>query len=491
MVRLFTTFRWLRKYGSRNGHQVFIRVRMRNGFETEIPVYDYVNHIKVPISVKKEHWNKGYVTGGNYHIPVRDLNNLLAKVEADVKLAVNISIENKLQINRDNLIRLTYINELNALENERKIASGEIEVDEQGGAFASQDEYIEFVIQSQDPKYISLKKELGYFSKQYILDYWDDFISESADSYNTPLYIIQEYIKDTEDNCKATEFSCEWLERFFKYIIKEGYSYRKDGQNKKPYKISTIVKYLKHLKSFGDYLFESKVLNNQDYKRFELKKKKKKQSIIKYHPDPYINAHALYKKEFDWFYQFKFEDKQFDKVRDMFILQTWLGGMRQVDFYKLTKDNIHKDSNGLYRVWFEQQKTEGEVINKMNQHYLVPIFKKYSDNFPQFPEVHQYNELLKKAAFKAGLNRKLRFRYEYANAYEANEEWIEIHKKISNSWARNCAVSILCELGYPDYRIAKFTGHKDLEMINHYKKIHPKEVDLMIDEVKPEIVKEL
>jgi hypothetical protein len=214
---------------------------MRNGFETEIPVYDYVNHIKVPISIKKEHWNKGYITGGNYHIPLRDLNNLLAKVKADVKLAVNISIENKLQINRDSLIRLTYINELNALENERKIASGEIEVDEQSGAFASQDEYIEFVIQSQDPKYISLKKELGYFSKQYILDYWDDFISESADSYNTPLYIIQEYIKDTEDNCKATEFSCEWLERFFKYIIKEGYSYRKDGQNKKPYKISTNI----------------------------------------------------------------------------------------------------------------------------------------------------------------------------------------------------------------------------------------------------------
>jgi hypothetical protein len=28
-------------------------------------------------------------------------------------------------------------------------------------------------------------------------------------------------------------------------------------------------------------------------------------------------------------------------------------------------------------------------------------------------------------------------------------------------------------------------------MINHYKKIHPKEVDTMIDEVKPEFVKEL
>jgi hypothetical protein len=175
----------------------------------------------------------------------------------------------------------------------------------------------------------------------------------------------------------------------------------------------------------------------------------------------------------------------------MFIVQTWLGGLRQVDFYKLSKENLHKDSQGFYRIWFEQQKTEGEVINVINQDYLIPIFEKYSGGFPEFFEVHDYNDLLKKAALAAGLNRKLRFRYEYANANEATEDWLPIHQMISNSWARNCAVSILCELGYPDYRIAKFTGHKDLEMINHYKKIHPKEVDSMIGEVKPQRVNEL
>ncbi len=83
------------------------------------------------------------------------------------------------------------------------------------------------------------------------------------------------------------------------------------------------------------------------------------------------------------------------------------------------------------------------------------------------------------------------FTFEYVNANVATTEWIEIYKKISNNWARNCAVSILSELGYPDDRIAKFTGHKDLEMINHYKSVHKKDVKTMIDEVKPEIVKEL
>jgi len=466
---------------------------MHNGIETEIPVYDYVNHKRLPISVKKEHWNKGYVTGGVYHIPIRDLNSLLSKVERNVKDAVNELIEKNIKITRDNIIQLTYINEDNALENERRIASGEVIVNEDGGAFASHDEFVDFIIESQDPKFDKLKKSMGLYKKQYILDYWDDFIREYApDSYNTPRYVIEEYIKNTGDNCKATEFSSQWLDRFFKHIIKEGYSYRKDGTNRKPYTITTVVKYLKHLKAFGDYLFvEKEILNNQDYKRFELRKKTKKQSLIKYHPEPYINTHALYKKEFDWFYYFKFDDQKLERARDMFILQTWLGGLRQVDFYRLSKENLHKDSNGLYRIWFEQQKTEGEVINKINQNYLVPIFSKYSDGFPEFLEVHDYNDLLKKAAIAAGLNRKLRFRYEFANASEAKEEWLPIHDMISNSWARNCAVSILCELGYPDYRIAKFTGHKDLEMINHYKKIHPKEVDSMIDDVKPEFVQEL
>lgn len=51
MARLFKTSRWLRPYKSKNGHQVFIRVRITNGYETHIPVYDYVNHQKVPVSV--------------------------------------------------------------------------------------------------------------------------------------------------------------------------------------------------------------------------------------------------------------------------------------------------------------------------------------------------------------------------------------------------------------------------------------------------------
>ena len=231
MAKAFTTSRWLRKYGSKLGHQVFIRVRMNNGFVTEIPVYDYINNDKLPISVKKEHWNKGYVTGGTYHIPIRDLNLLLAKVERFVKSAIVELNEKNIRVTRENIIKLTYINEDSAVENERRITSGEVIVNEDGGAFASHEEFVEFIFESEDPKFDKLKKSMGLYNKQYILDYWDDFIHDYApDSYNTPRYAIEDYIKKTQDNCKVTDFSGEWLERFFKHIIKEGYSFRKDRE---------------------------------------------------------------------------------------------------------------------------------------------------------------------------------------------------------------------------------------------------------------------
>jgi site-specific recombinase XerD len=493
MAQIFKTSRWLRPYQSKNGQQVFIRVRMRTGFETNIPVYDYIKHEKLPISVKKEFWNKGYVTGGNYHISVREINNLLTKVERDVRDSVNELLEKNIQINQENITKLTYINEINTLEQERKIANGEIIVDEQGGAFASQVEFEEYIETSEDPKFNGLKKSMGLYKREYLMDFWDDFIRDFApDSYNTPRHAMDEYIRNTEDNCKANEFSSMWLQHFFEYIAREGYSFRKDGKNRKRYTVTTIAKYHKHLRHFGDYLFsELKLIDNQDYKRFSLKKKKsKKMSLIKYKPTSFINTHALFKREFDWFYGFKFEDKQLELARDMFVMQVWLGGLRQVDFYKLSKQNFNRDSNGV-KIWFKQQKTDDVVQNTINQNYLDPIMEKYPNIFKEFPKVHIYNKLLKKAAEVAGLKRPLMFTFEYVDANEAKEEWIEIYKMISNNWARNCAVSILTELGYHDDRIAKFTGHKDLDMINHYKSVHKKEIKAMMDEVKPEIVTEL
>lgn len=493
MAKIVRTTAWLRPYKSKQGHQIFIRVRIRDGFETEIPVYDYINDTKLPISVKKENWSKGTITGGSYHISIRAINRLISDVEYRVKDAVFELLERNAPITRENIIRLAYINQDNAAIDEKRIESGELIVNDEGGAFASQAEFNEYIAESSDPKFDRIKKALGITSKEYILDYWDDFIRDfAADSYNLGKHAIVEYIEKTGDNCRVADFSEAWLKRYFTYIIKHGYSLKKDGSDRKSYSISTINKYLKHLKSFGKYLFkEIKVLSNEEYSRFLLKDSSKKKSLIKYSADPYINTHSLYKSEFDWFFAYKFDDKQHELARDMFVIQTWLGGLRQSDLYKLTANNIQRDGSGEYRIWFSQQKTNDNVFNVVNKNYLQPMFDKYNGGLPVFLKVNDYNKILKTAAEKAGLKRKISFTFENSNAQGAIITWHPIHEKICNKWARNCVVSILAELGYPDDRIAAITGHRDLEMIKHYKQIHKKDVKVMLDEVKPETIEKL
>lgn len=111
---LFKTTRYLIPYLSKHGHQVFIRVRTSSGYETIIPVYDYVNHKKIIIRVEKEHWVKGCVTAGEYHISICDLNNLISRVEFKVNDAVNELIEKNIAVKLDNIIKLIYVDEENA-----------------------------------------------------------------------------------------------------------------------------------------------------------------------------------------------------------------------------------------------------------------------------------------------------------------------------------------------------------------------------------------
>jgi hypothetical protein len=98
---------------------------------------------------------------------------------------------------------------------------------------------------------------------------------------------------------------------------------------------------------------------------------------------------------------------------------------------------------------------------------------------------------MKKAAKEAGLTRKLLIIHEQVNLDKPCEEWVEINRKISNKWARKCAVSVLAELDYPDDNIAKFTNHRDLGMIQYYKSVHKKDVESMLADVKPDIVDKL
>ena len=481
--------RILKRYESKDGRQVLIRIRSKLFSDIEIPVYDYIDGKKVSISIKTEYWNKGHVNGGKYHIPLRNINSLLDEVEYSAKDAIFTLLEQKIAPTRENVLKLTYYyKEKDIIDAERE-RKGELIYREDGGAFESEEDFLEFLERQDDPKFIELKRQAGLLRRQYILDYWDEFIQTHApNSYNQSKNSIISYIQSTNDNCLAEKFDSEWLKRYFTYITDNGFQKKvKDKIITCHYEISTIQKCLKHLRAFGKWLFNTGIINSEDYKRFDLKNSdSRKASLIKYKSNPYKNTHALMKSEFDHLFFFDFKNKSLELIRDLFIIQTWFGGLRKSDFFDLTENNITKDSNGNITIEFEQRKTENKVINPANKNYVIPILQKYNLKLPNFPSQNNYNERLKDVFKAAGLNRKLPFRYEYVNQKRPTEEYIEMYKKVSNRWARNCAVSILVEQGYSDHYIMKFTGHEDEKMLRHYRTVHKKEVKVMLDDVKPE-----
>lgn len=480
--------RTLKRYESKNGRQVNIRVRSNLFNDIEIPVYDYVEGKQVSISVKTEHWKKGHVTGGKYHISLRELNFLLSEVEHSVKDAIYTLLNEKISPTRENILKLTYYNKEADIKDSEREKKGELTYREDGGAFESEDDFLDFLERQDDPKYIELKRKAGLLQRKYIMDYWDEFIETYApNSYNLSKSSLVAYIQTTNDNCLADKFDSEWLKRYFVHIIENGYQKNVKGKMVTHYyEISSIKKYLKHLRAFGKWLFINKIISTEDYKRFDLKNvDSKKASLIKYKSNPFKNTHALMKSEFDHLFFFNFKNSSYDLIRDLFILQTWFGGLRKSDFFELTEDNVSVDSEGNFNIQFEQRKTESKIINPANQHYVIPILQKYNQRLPEFPSPNKYNKRLKEVFKAAGLNRKLLFRYEYINQKKPTEVYHEMHEMVSNRWARNCAVSILVEEGFSDHYIMEFTGHEDEKMLRHYRTVHKKEVKGMLDEVKP------
>jgi len=485
----YQTARVLKRYVSKDGQQVLIRVRRKNENDIEIPVYDYVGGEVVKVKVRKEYWEKGYVRGGRYHIPIRELNLLLAEVEGDVKDAVNIILSQKTKLSREKILYLTYKHKEQAIIDEERIRKGDLIVREDGGAFESEDGFYEFLERQNDPKYMEMKRQAGIISKRYLLDFWEDFISDRApNSYNLSRSSIVRYIQDTGDNCLAKDFNSAWLSKYFTHIVENGYLTKRKGKEVRLYyEISTIQKYFKILRSFGKYLFENEIIAKEDYKRFSLQDKdSKKGSLIKYKPNAFKNNHALYKSEFDQLFKFNFTDKSNELIRDLFIIQTWFGGLRKSDFFDLTNDNITKDAKGNITIEFEQHKTGTKVINPANQNYVLPILKKYNYELPKFPSPNKYNLRLKKVFKAAGLDRKLKFEYGFSNQEKPTFVYHEMHEMVSNKWARNCAVSILVELDYPDHKIKRFSGHEDEKMLAHYREVHKKDVENMLNDVRPE-----
>jgi len=231
MKQPYTIGRRLRHTPSKHGHQVLIRVRGLTKSPIEIPVRDYVGNSYILLSVKKKHWKSGFIAGGKYHKSPRDVNTLLQLVEYDVENAIKTLLSENVKITYDNVLSLTYAHKEKDIIDEERIKKGEILVREDGGAFENEDDFLEFLERQDDPKFIQLKRKAGLLKRQYLMDYWEDYINDcGVKSHELIQSSLLRHIERDDANIHAVNLDDEWLKQYFISTIKSGYKERKTAK---------------------------------------------------------------------------------------------------------------------------------------------------------------------------------------------------------------------------------------------------------------------
>jgi hypothetical protein len=320
------------------------------------------------------------------------------------------------------------------------------------------------------------------------------------------------------------DLTYQWFHDFLKFLFEEGYSnfstigfspfnYNKSKILDAPilqFTDATFEKYCKWLRSLiRRYKEEKKIpkIKNSDIKKLTPATFGIKSVNIKTRKNE-----SLFKEEFDKLFYAEFTDEieirsnpnpkstrktevitatkqELEKSRDIFILMTWLGGLRPIEY---TKDNVKllRDGKGNYYVNYwtsDKNKTELEnpVIN-----YSDEVLKKYNYKLPFLPEE---NNEFKNAALlishlriivkQVGLDREYFTTPSYSG--KATRVSKNIKDNIHRYFARKTFIQILRDKKVIQEDIEAFTGHSS-GMITAYYTNHISWKRDIIEHIKPE-----
>jgi integrase len=262
----------------------------------------------------------------------------------------------------------------------------------------------------------------------------------------TCLNHLESFFRKKHKKYNWEEINTDFFEEFSNFLIhKQGLT------NSSAIKILVILKTMLNLATDKGY--------NNDYsfvKAFAEVKKK-----IKVSNEDYIVA--LNEKEFELLQDYKPDTKKLEKVKDLFILQIYLG-VRISDLKSISLDNIDK-SNNLIHIY--QKKTKDYLSIPIHAK-IQRILDKYLKGLPAISD-QKYNEYIKELCKKAGINQRLIKQKMYGNKIveEVYPKW----KLISSHTARRTFITLSLKKGIlPEY-VMKVSGHKSRKSFEKYIKI--------------------
>lgn len=218
---------------------------------------------------------------------------------------------------------------------------------------------------------------------------------------------------------------------------------------------------IKDLKAFLNWATERGYNTNLAFKKKSFKRLTEEPEIL-----------FLTYEELLHFYNFKFENKSFAKVRDIFCFGCFTG-MRFSDIKSLAPENIHKDQI-RYRV-VKTNQTNTIPLNSYTQE-IIERYKGDPDHLLPVPSEQKTNKYLKDAAELAELKRNVQTTH-YKGAQKIRTT-LPLHKVLTFHMSKKTFMTNFLARGGSLLTAMSITGNKDLKTARRYYKV----VDSLKDE---------
>jgi integrase len=283
-------------------------------------------------------------------------------------------------------------------------------------------------------------------ANRYMFNFIDRYLNENSATrskgslsvYRQLKVHLEAFEKHRKKRIVFADIDAQFFEAFQNYLIQH-----------RGIANTTMQKQLRTLKTFLGYAKKNKIVIDESYKDFKVKRDS-------------LDVFALTKQEFDALYELDLSDNhRLDKIRDVFCFAC-ATGLRYSDFSNLKKENITESE-----IVFTHVKTRDYHRVPLNK-YSQSILSKYAANHQLLPVISQANMNLyvKELGKKAGITQPHeKVRYKGANRVSKVKPRYEF---ITNHVARKTFITLSLELGMNAEEVMALSNHRDYRSFKRY-----------------------
>jgi integrase len=271
-------------------------------------------------------------------------------------------------------------------------------------------------------------------------------------TYARCLTLLKEYAQSKRKRIDFDSITLDFGLSFREYLI-----------NAKGFRLNTVGKYIKTLKTFMNYAFERNLTTNIAYKSGRFTVPREKVTTIYLTKDELT---AMYKLDLS-------KEPRLEQVRDLFLFGCFTG-LRFSDYSKVKPEYI--DFNGGI-IDIPTQKTDELVsipILPIAKAILTKYRGKTANSLPNSISNQKFNKYLKEVAVRLPELQNITTDEYFIQGKKISRTYHKWQKVSTHTARRSFATNMIME-GVPTQIVMKITGHKSESSFQTYLKMSPRD----------------